>query len=87
MDHAVYIHTLGFKKANLQLFIVFNTWFTTLNQELTLKKAVFTYAFLTWQDLEDRARMMTQRMKMMQEMRGSGIGSEYRAIGTDSVDA
>jgi hypothetical protein len=26
-------------------------------------------------------------MKVMQEMRGSGIGSEYTAIDTDSVDA
>jgi hypothetical protein len=31
--------------------------------------------------------MMKQRMKMMQEMRGSGIGSEYTAIEIDSVDA
>ena len=61
--------------------------FTTLNHELTFKKAVFTHAFLPWQDLEDRARMMKQRMKVMQEMRGSGIGSEYTAIETDSIDA
>jgi hypothetical protein len=31
--------------------------------------------------------MMKQRMKVMQDMRGSGMGSEYAAIETDSVDA
>jgi len=61
--------------------------FTTLNHKLTFKKPLFTYAFLTWQDLEDRARMMKQRMKVMQEMRGSGIGSEYTATEIYSVDA
>jgi len=31
--------------------------------------------------------MMKQRMKVMQEMRGSGIGSEYTATEIYSVDA
>ena len=48
---------------------------------------MFMYALFAFQDLEDRARIMKQRMKVMQEMRGSGIGSEYTAIDTDSVDA
>jgi hypothetical protein len=61
--------------------------FTTLNGELTFKQAMFIYAVFPLQDLEDRARIMKQRMKVMQEMRGSGIGSEYTAIDTDSVDA
>lgn len=47
----------------------------------------FIYAFLPWQDLEDRARMMKQRMKVMQGMRGSGMGSEYETNETDLVDA
>jgi hypothetical protein len=45
------------------------------------------YAFLSWQDLEDRARMMKQRMKVMQGMRGSGMGSEYETSETHLADA
>ena len=83
MDRTVYVHTLGFCGRLLYLI----PGFTTLKHELTFKQAVFICAFLTWQDLEDRARMMKQRMKVMQEIRGSGTGSEYTATEIDSVDA
>ena len=79
----MYVHTLGF--CGRLLYLV--PGITTLNHEFTFKKVVFIYDFLTWQDLEDRARMMKQRMKVMQEMRGSGIGSEYTATEIDSFDA
>lgn len=47
----------------------------------------FIYTFICWKDLEDRARMMKQRMKVMQGMRGSGMGSEYATSETDLVHA